>query len=178
MHFHLSTQHCIDTFAVCCDIHVHVFQESSCDVIQMKLADGTHRVIFDFRHKIKRAMRVTPHSDDCRLMMRFRDAVIASLLVAMAAVDCEDQTLHRPPAQETYESTWFSNDRMTGKGEVLKAHSAMASITSWRETNRLYVNRSSLCMIHIIHTLSVLTDQSFSVSFIREKNCSILYYLP
>ena len=31
----------------------------------------------------------------------------------------------------TYESTWFSKDRMTGKGEVLKAHSAMASITSW-----------------------------------------------
>lgn len=30
----------------------------------------------------------------------------------------------------TYESTWFSKDRMTGYGEVLKALSAMASITS------------------------------------------------
>ncbi len=30
----------------------------------------------------------------------------------------------------TYESTWFSKDRMMGKGEVLKAHSAIASITS------------------------------------------------
>lgn len=30
----------------------------------------------------------------------------------------------------TYESTWFSKDRMTGNGDVLKALSAMASITS------------------------------------------------
>lgn len=30
----------------------------------------------------------------------------------------------------TYESTWFSKDRMTGYGEVLKALSAIASITS------------------------------------------------
>lgn len=32
--------------------------------------------------------------------------------------------------QDTHESTWFSNDRMTGYGEVLKALSAMASIAS------------------------------------------------
>lgn len=30
----------------------------------------------------------------------------------------------------TYESTWFSKDRMRGYGEVLKALSAIASITS------------------------------------------------
>ena len=30
----------------------------------------------------------------------------------------------------TYESTWFSKDRMTGYGDVLKALSAIASITS------------------------------------------------
>jgi hypothetical protein len=30
----------------------------------------------------------------------------------------------------TYESTWFSNERRIGKGEVLNAHSAIASITS------------------------------------------------
>lgn len=36
------------------------------------------------------------------------------------------------PAQATYESTWFSKERMTGYGEVLKALSAMASITSCR----------------------------------------------
>lgn len=33
-------------------------------------------------------------------------------------------------ADGTYESTWFSKDRMTGYGEVLKALSAMASMTS------------------------------------------------
>lgn len=98
MHFHLLRR-CVVTF-------MRIFsQESTRDVIQMKLADGTHGVIFDFRHKIKRVRRVTPHSDDCGLMMRFRDAVIASLLVAIAAVDCEDQTLYRARAQETYEST-------------------------------------------------------------------------
>lgn len=32
--------------------------------------------------------------------------------------------------RESHESTWFSKDSMTGNGEVLKAHSAMASITS------------------------------------------------
>lgn len=32
--------------------------------------------------------------------------------------------------EETYESTWFSKERMTGYGDVLKALSAMASITS------------------------------------------------
>lgn len=32
----------------------------------------------------------------------------------------------------TYESTWFSKDKMMGKGDVLKAHSAIASITSWK----------------------------------------------
>lgn len=36
----------------------------------------------------------------------------------------------------TYESTWFSNDRMMGKGEVLKAHSAIASITSYKSRSR------------------------------------------
>lgn len=30
----------------------------------------------------------------------------------------------------TYESTWFSNESRIGKGEVLNAHSAIASITS------------------------------------------------
>lgn len=30
----------------------------------------------------------------------------------------------------SYESTWFSNERMTGNFEVLNALSAMASITS------------------------------------------------
>lgn len=35
-----------------------------------------------------------------------------------------------PPMEETYESTWFSKERMTGYGDVLKALSAMASITS------------------------------------------------
>lgn len=30
----------------------------------------------------------------------------------------------------TYESTWFSKDRMRGYGEVLNALSAIASITS------------------------------------------------
>lgn len=34
-----------------------------------------------------------------------------------------------------HESTWFSKERMTGKGEVLKAHSAMASTTSWKISN-------------------------------------------
>lgn len=33
---------------------------------------------------------------------------------------------------DSHESTWFSKDSMTGKGDVLKAHSAMASITSWK----------------------------------------------
>lgn len=33
----------------------------------------------------------------------------------------------------TYESTWFSKDRMTGYGEALKALSAIASSTSCRE---------------------------------------------
>lgn len=37
--------------------------------------------------------------------------------------------------EDAHESTWFSNDRMTGKDEVLKAHSAMASITSWKIWN-------------------------------------------
>lgn len=32
----------------------------------------------------------------------------------------------------TYDSTWFSNDRMTGYGEVLNALSAIASRTSCR----------------------------------------------
>lgn len=36
---------------------------------------------------------------------------------------------------DTHESTWFSKERMTGKWEVLKAHSAMASITSWKTSN-------------------------------------------
>lgn len=36
----------------------------------------------------------------------------------------------------TYESTWFSKERMTGKGEVLKAHPAMASITSYRHIEK------------------------------------------
>lgn len=30
----------------------------------------------------------------------------------------------------TYESTWFSNESRIGKGDVLNAHSAIASITS------------------------------------------------
>lgn len=34
------------------------------------------------------------------------------------------------PTDVTYESTWFSKDRMTGYGEVLNALSAIASITS------------------------------------------------
>lgn len=37
--------------------------------------------------------------------------------------------------RDSYESTWFSKDSMTGKGEVLKAHSAMASITSCKMHN-------------------------------------------
>ena len=42
------------------------------------------------------------------------------------------QTAEKPHSHilTTYESTWFSKDRMTGYGEVLKALSAIASITS------------------------------------------------
>lgn len=32
--------------------------------------------------------------------------------------------------RNTYESTWFSNESRIGKGDVLNAHSAIASITS------------------------------------------------
>ena len=32
----------------------------------------------------------------------------------------------------THESTWFSNESRIGKGDVLNAHSAMASITSYK----------------------------------------------
>lgn len=42
----------------------------------------------------------------------------------------ESPTSPTAPAQATYESTWFSKERMTGYGDVLKALSAMASITS------------------------------------------------
>lgn len=43
----------------------------------------------------------------------------------------ENHQFTASPADGTYESTWFSKDRMTGYGEVLKALSAMASITSY-----------------------------------------------
>lgn len=45
---------------------------------------------------------------------------------------CHRKTMNSQLSQAdgTYESTWFSKDRMTGYGEVLKALSAMASITS------------------------------------------------
>ena len=43
--------------------------------------------------------------------------------------NCTRWALH-PWFEMTHESTWFSKDRMMGKGEVLKAHSAIASITS------------------------------------------------
>lgn len=39
--------------------------------------------------------------------------------------------LCRTQSDLTYESTWFSKDRMRGYGEVLKALSAIASITSY-----------------------------------------------
>lgn len=37
---------------------------------------------------------------------------------------------------KTHESTWFSKERVTGYGEVLKALSAMASITSYNPGKR------------------------------------------
>ena len=45
--------------------------------------------------------------------------------------------------RDAHESTWFSKDRMTGKGDVLKAHSEMASITSWRIRDKTTVNETS-----------------------------------
>lgn len=42
--------------------------------------------------------------------------------------------LQRKRRNKTYESTWFSKDKMTGNGEVLKALSAIASITSCGRT--------------------------------------------
>ncbi len=38
----------------------------------------------------------------------------------------------------TYEQ-WFSNDNITGKSDTLKAVSAIASITSWKEIREIYV---------------------------------------
>lgn len=36
----------------------------------------------------------------------------------------------------THESTWFSKDRRMGNGDVLNAHSAIASITSCKKKQR------------------------------------------
>lgn len=44
-------------------------------------------------------------------------------------------------ADVAYESTWFSKERMTGYGEVLKALSAMASITSYSPGQKDQNNR-------------------------------------
>lgn len=47
----------------------------------------------------------------------------------------EPEVIHRE-ADVTHESTWFSKDRMRGYGEVLKALSAIASITSCRPAKK------------------------------------------
>ena len=60
-----------------------------------------------------------------------------------------------------HESTWFSKDRMTGKGEVLKAHSAMASTTSWKISNiTWHQGESSANDIYILTSFSLSTVKS------------------
>lgn len=72
--------------------------------------------------------RVTSHKTTLMTETNYA-SLIAPLLVAIVAVGPEEK---KTSSVYTYESTWFSKDRMTGNGDVLKAHSAMASITSWK----------------------------------------------
>lgn len=71
----------------------------------------------------------------------------------------------------TYESTWFSKDKMMGKGEVLKAHSAIASITSWKteaEKKRswYYSQKSTkgLCCYDLNNVIHNISSNCFRVT--------------
>lgn len=55
---------------------------------------------------------------------------VAAEYLTTANMEAEEPCKRKPTKKPTYESTWFSKDRITGYGEVLNAHSEIASITS------------------------------------------------